>query len=133
VGEDENVLGPRDTRWRMVWYLTGTNWWSGTLLLIVTCFEMLCCDVAQPLHIVAMLWCIVLIMFSFMRLVFEQIRLELWNAAGLRAQLSLLVIWPTTRIPLHDGMCYLPRIRTIEQRDAAVNCGLRFQCCLDIV
>jgi hypothetical protein len=66
--------------------------------VIVTCFEMLCCDVAQPLHIVAMLRCIVLIMFSFIRLLFEQIRLELWNAAGLRAQLSLLVVRPTTRI-----------------------------------
>ena len=43
--------------WRkaVVWYLTGSNWRSGTLLLIVTCFEMLSCVIAQPLHVVSML------------------------------------------------------------------------------
>jgi hypothetical protein len=46
VGEDENVLGPRDRRMARGLVFNRTNWWSGTLLLIVTRFEILCCDVA---------------------------------------------------------------------------------------
>ena len=86
-------VGPAPDAWRnaVVLYLTGSKWWSGTLLLLVTRFGMLCWDAAQPLHVVAMLRCTVLLKFSFI-LLFEHIRLELWNAAETRygAQLSLL-------------------------------------------